>query len=50
MSDEKKAPPRRRYPGIYDKAVPIALVFIAVAIVILLLIVAAVALGLFPGS
>jgi hypothetical protein len=40
----------REYPGIYEKAVPIALGIVAAAIIILLLVILAVALGLFPGS
>ena len=41
--------PKRRYPPIYEKIVPIALGLIALAIVVLLLIIVGVALGLFPG-
>jgi hypothetical protein len=47
---DKHTSPKRRYPSIYEKVVPIALVIIVVAIVILLLIIVAVALGLFPGT
>jgi hypothetical protein len=46
--DERRT--RREYPGIYEKAVPIALGIVVAAIVILLLVILAVALGLFPGS
>ena len=42
--------PERRYPPLYEKIVPIALVIIVVIIVILLLIVVGVALGLSPGG
>jgi hypothetical protein len=42
--------PRRRYPPLYERAVPIALVLIAAAIVIVLIIIFLVVLGLFPGS
>ncbi len=40
----------RRYPSLYEKAVPIALGVIAVIIVILAVISVAVALGWFPGA
>ena len=43
-------PPKRQYPLVYEKIVPVALIAIAVIIVVLLLVVAAVMLGLFPGS
>ncbi|MCL7454173.1 MAG: hypothetical protein M8467_14110 [Anaerolineae bacterium] len=46
----EKSSTRREYPGIYEKAVPIALGIVAAAIAILLLVILAVALGLFPGS
>ena len=47
---EKGAPTKRQYPAAYEKAVPIALVLIALAIVILLGIILVVALGLYPGA
>ena len=51
MSDSRdETRTSREYPGIYEKAVPIALGIVAAAIVILLLVILAVALGLFPGS
>ena len=51
MPDRLNNGPRpRKYPGLYEKAVPIALGIVAAAIVILLLVILAVALGLFPGS
>jgi len=40
----------RRYPAVYEKAVPVALATIGIAIAILLLVIFAVALGLLPGS
>jgi hypothetical protein len=46
---ERETPDRRRYPGFYEKVVPIALGAIGVAIVVLLLVIVAVALGLFPA-
>jgi hypothetical protein len=48
-SQEKEAPPSRRYPQFYEKAVPIALAVIGLAIALLLLVILAVALGLFPS-
>ena len=45
-----EVPTRRQYPAAYEKAVPIALVLIALAIVILLGIILVVALGLYPGG
>ena len=51
MADSgESGPPKREYPPIYEKMVPIALGIIAAIIVVLLLIVLAVLLGLFPGS
>jgi hypothetical protein len=50
MSNEKgSAPPGRRYPAFWEKAVPIALVAIAAAIVLLLGVALAVALGAWRG-
>jgi len=46
----QRASPKRQYPPLYEKVVPIALGIIVVAIVVLLVIIASVALGLFPGS
>ena len=49
MSNQgKDAPSPRRYPGGYEKLVPIALGFIALAIVVLLAVIVAVAVGLIP--
>lgn len=42
--------PRRQYPPLYERIVPIALAVIAIAIIIVLIIIFGVALGLFPGS
>jgi hypothetical protein len=47
---EHKTSPKREYPPIYEKLVPIALLIIVVAIVILLIVVLGVLLGLFPGA
>jgi len=46
MADEEKTtPPKREYPPVYEKLVPIALAVIVVVIAILLLIILGVALG-----
>jgi hypothetical protein len=42
--------PKRQYPPLYEKVIPIALGIIVIAIVVLLVIVIGVALGLFPGA
>jgi hypothetical protein len=42
--------PKRRYPGFWEKAVPIVLAVIVFAIVLLLVVIFAVAVGLFPGA
>jgi hypothetical protein len=47
---EPKSPSKRQYPPFFERAVPIALVMIAVAIGILLIVVLGVLLGLFPGA
>lgn len=50
MSEGKNLPPRRQYPRLYEKGVPIVLGLIVLVIVILLIAIFAIALGLFPGS
>ena len=50
MSDQKDKPPKRQYPPLYEKLVPIALGIILALIIVLLLIIFGAALGLFPGS
>jgi hypothetical protein len=51
MSDkDAKQLPKRQYPPIYEKIVPIALVLLVIAITIVLVIATGVALGLFPWS
>jgi hypothetical protein len=47
---DNHTPPKRQYPPLYEKVVPIALGVIVIVIVVLVLIIFAVALGLFPGS
>lgn len=48
-NQESPAPPGRRYPAFWEKAVPIALAAIAVAVVVLLVIAALVVLGTLRG-
>ncbi len=51
MSDKgPKQQPRRQYPPLYERIVPIALALIALAIIIVLIIIFGVVLGLFPGG
>ena len=51
MSEKKqRTSPKRQYPPLYEKVVPLALGIIVVAIIVLLAIIVSVALGLFPGS
>ena len=40
----------RKYPEIYEKIIPIALIILVGAIVFMLVIIATVVLGVFPGS
>jgi hypothetical protein len=47
---DEPTPARRRYPPLYEKAVPIALGIIVLIVVALLVIILGVALGLFPGA
>jgi len=44
--NDNRSPAERRYPPIYEKAIPIALVIITVAILALFVIIVAVTLGL----
>ncbi len=51
MSEPKKSNrSARRYPEIYEKIIPIALVILVGAILFMLLIIATVVLGIFPES
>jgi hypothetical protein len=51
MSDESpEQQPRRHYPPLYERIVPIALVLIALAVIVVLSIILGVVLSLFPGS
>ena len=50
MSDgDKRVSPKRRYPGAYEKMIPIAIGIIVLAIVVLLIVILGVALGLFSA-
>jgi hypothetical protein len=49
-SKDTEQQPRRHYPPLYERIVPIALALIALAILIVLIIIFGVVLGLFPGS
>jgi hypothetical protein len=48
--NNKDNKPRRQYPPLYEKGVPIAVGIIVVAIIVLLIIIVCVALGLIPGA
>ena len=51
MSDrDLKQKPRREYPPLFERIVPIALILIGLAIIVILVIILGVALGLFSGS
>jgi hypothetical protein len=47
---ENDHPPKREYPGFYERLVPIALGLIAVAILVILLVILGVALGFFSAG
>ena len=49
-NQDEHTPVTRRYPPLYEKAVPIALGIIALIVIALLLIILGVALDLFPGA
>ena len=46
-SPHKQPPPKRAYPPIYEKIVPIALVLIGVGVILMIIVAIGVALGLF---
>jgi hypothetical protein len=48
-NDDKRGSPKRRYPGAYEKMIPIAIAIVVLAIVVLLIIILGVALGLFSA-
>jgi hypothetical protein len=45
---DSKPDPKRRYPTLYEKVVPVALVFIGASIIVLMGIIVAVVLRVFP--
>jgi len=45
LPDEKKATPKRRYPALYEKIIPLALGLILLAIVVLLVVIVVVFVG-----
>jgi len=49
-SNDNRRPPKRRYPAVYERLIPVALGIIVLAVVVLLIVIFAVALGLFPVS
>ena len=49
MPDESPPPRPRRYPGLYEKLIPAALVVILIAAIFIVLLALVVGLGLVPG-
>ena len=49
-NNDQRPSTERKYPELYEKLIPVALVVIIVAIVVLFFVAIAVALGLFPGK
>ncbi len=45
LPDEKKSTPKRHYPALYEKIIPLALGLILLAIVVLLVVIVAVFAG-----
>jgi len=50
LNDKNRVPPKRRYPPLYEKIIPIVLVIIIVAIIVLLVFIVGVMVGFFPGT
>ncbi len=50
QEDRRDTPPKRQYPPIYEKLVPMALITIAVVIVLLLVVVLVILLNLIPST
>ena len=48
--NDNRTPPKRQYPPVYERVVPIALGIIALAVVVILIIIIGVALGFFPSG
>jgi hypothetical protein len=46
--EEKRSPLPRRYPGLYEKLIPIALIVLLAVTVLIVLIALAVGLGFYP--
>ena len=46
----KSKSPKKQYPRVYEKVIPLALVILVLAMVLILIVTAAVVLGVFPGS
>lgn len=46
--EKKRSAPPRRYPGLYEKLIPIALIVLLAVTVIIVLIAMALGLGIFP--
>jgi hypothetical protein len=49
LKDKNNVPPKRRYPLLYEKIIPIMLGIIIVAIIVLLVFIIVVLVGLNPG-
>ncbi len=50
IMDNEDNKPKREYPPLYEKGVPIAVGIVVAAIIILLIIIVVVALGVVPGA
>jgi hypothetical protein len=50
MSDHPNPPPKREYPALYEKGIPIAVGIIVIAILILVVVIIGVVTGLIPGA
>jgi hypothetical protein len=48
LKEEKNASRKRRYPALYERLIPIALVILLVAFVVLIVVIVCVSTGLFP--
>jgi hypothetical protein len=48
LKEENNASPKRRYPALYERLIPIALVIIFVAFVVLMVVIVCVLAGLLP--
>jgi hypothetical protein len=49
MKKKPETAPKRQYPPVYGKLVPVMLGILGIAIIIVLFIIFGIALGLFPG-